>query len=81
MFTAEPMAASGVRSSWLTSEAKRASRTIRSWRASTISLNDAISGVRSGSPLASRRVSRAPWEIRDAAVATPRNGRSTRLLA
>ena len=43
---------SGERSSWLTSDAKRASRSIRSWRAWAISLNEAVIGRRSGSSLA-----------------------------
>ena len=41
----------GERSSWLTSDAKRASRSIRSWTASAMSLNDVTSRSRSGSLL------------------------------
>ena len=47
---------SGDRSSWLTSEAKRASRAMRCSRAEAMRLNESVRGSRSGSPWASRRV-------------------------
>ena len=51
---------SGERSSWLTSDAKRASRSTRSCSAPAISLNDAASDARSRSAGGTRRVSRLP---------------------
>ena len=50
------IAVSGVRSSWLTSDAKRASRSMRSWRASTMSLKEWTKGARSA--VASREAGR-----------------------
>ena len=50
----------GERSSWLTSEANRASRSMRSCTASAMSLNELTSRSRSGSRSGSRRVSRPP---------------------
>ena len=49
----------GERSSWLTSEAKRACRSIRLWTASAMSLNELTSRCRSGSDSGARRVSEA----------------------
>jgi hypothetical protein len=72
---------SGDRSSWLTLDANRASRSIRSSSTSAISLNDAASGARSTSSLASTRVSNRPVAMAWAASLMPRSGRSTRRAA
>ena len=71
----------GERSSWLTSEAKRASRSMRSSRAAAISLNDIVSGARSGSSATTSRVSRRPLAIEWAASLTSVSGSSARRLA
>ena len=73
---------SGERSSWLTSEVKRASRSIRSWSWSTIVLNDWVRPARSGSSVVERsRVSRSPPAMATAARDTAESGRSERPLA
>ena len=64
----------GERSSWLTSEAKRASRSIRSSKPPAISLNDATKLSKSSSPAGSRRVSSLPPAIASAAPLTSRSG-------
>ena len=69
---------SGDRSSWLTFDANRASRWIRSSSAIAISLNESARGARSASVLASTRVSRWPVAMAWAASPMPRSGRSTR---
>ena len=71
----------GERSSWLTSDANRASRSMRSCRAWAMSLNEAEIGRRSGSSLVSSRVSRRPAASAMAAVDTPVSGRRARRLA
>ncbi len=78
--TAAVSAVIGDRSSWLTSEANRASRSIRVCTASAISLNDPASRSRSGSDSGARRVSRPPEAISSAASATWLSGRSSRRL-
>ena len=73
---------SGDRSSWLTSEVKRASRSIRSWSWSTIRLKELANAARSGSPVpAGSRVSSWPPAMATAARETPVSGRSDRALA
>ena len=59
---------SGDRSSWLTSDAKRASRSTRSCSAPAISLNEAASEARSRSAGGTRRVSRRPPAMASAAA-------------
>ena len=58
--TAADRAVIGERSSWLTSDAKRASRSIRACTASAMSLNESARRSRSGSLSGSSRVSRPP---------------------
>ena len=74
-------AVSGVRSSWLTSDAKRASRSMRCCSETAISLNDRTMGSRSASPSSSSRVSRRPPAMSTAAADTRSSGRSSRRLA
>ena len=69
---------SGDRSSWLTSDAKRASRSTRCSSASAMSLNDSVSTRRSGSSVNSNRVSRRPPAIAEAAWAAVPSGRTAR---
>ena len=69
----------GERGSWLTSEAKRASRSMRLWTASAMSLNESTSRSRSGSGSGSSRVSKPPGYSL-AAPATRESGRSSRRL-
>ena len=71
----------GERSSWLTSEANRASRSMRSCTASAMSLKEVTSRSRSGSCSGSRRVSRPPEASSLAASATRDTGRRSRRLA
>ena len=70
-------AVTGERSSWLTSLAKRTSRSMRDRTASTMSLNDRASRASSGSRSSSSLVSRPPEAISPAALATRRSGPST----
>ena len=70
----------GERSSWLTSEAKRASRSMRAWTASAMSLNESARRSRSGSPSRTTRVSRSPAAISPAASVMRPSGRSSRPL-
>ena len=79
--TAAVSAVSGERSSWLTSEAKRASRSMRSWTASAMLLNELTSRCRSGSASSGRRVSRPPSASSLAASATRDSGFRRRRLA
>ena len=72
---------SGERSSWLTSEAKLASRSIRSWSRSTILLNAAASAARSAKLSLSRRVSRLPPAMARAARVVSCSGRRARAAA
>ena len=74
---------SGERSSWLTSELNRASRSIRSWSWSTMALNEVVSPTRSGSAASmSSRVSSSPPAMAPAASdVTSESGRSSRRLA
>ena len=73
---------SGDRSSWLTSELKRASRSMRSCNWSTMALNDMVKPSRSGSAASrSSRVSRSPEAMAPAARDTSASGRSERTLA
>ncbi len=72
---------SGDRSSWLTSDANRASRSKRCWSASTMRLKDPANGSRSASPRTSRRCLRSPAAMADAVVLTSRSGASTRRAA
>ena len=69
MSTAADSVISGDRSSWLTSDAKRASRSMRSCSACAISLNELASTPRCGSSVASRRVSRRPPAIASGGLA------------
>ena len=78
--TAADRAVMGERSSWLTSEAKRASRSMRLWTASAMSLNELTSRSRSGSGSGSSRVSKSPDASSLAAPATRESGRSSRRL-
>ena len=66
---------SGERSSWLTSEAKRASRSMRRCSASTMLLNDVTRPVSSGSVLGGRRVSSRSAAMASAAWLTSPSGR------
>ena len=75
--TAAPRAVTGERSSWLTSLAKRCSRSMRCCTASAISLKDVTSLSRSGSFSTSRRVSSPPVAISSAAPVTRSSGRKT----
>jgi hypothetical protein len=79
--TAADIVINGDRSSWLTSDAKRASRSMRSCRACAMSLNDMASGPRSGSAVPPRRVSSRPPAMACAAWLTSLSGVSTRRLA
>ncbi len=72
---------SGERSSWLTSEAKRASRSMRSCSAEAMSLNELASTPRSGSSVGGRRVPRWPPAIALAAWAASATGRTARRAA
>ena len=72
---------SGERSSWLTSEAKRASRSTRCSSASAISLNDSARTPRSGSFSGFNRVSSRPPAIDFAARAASATGRTARRAA
>ena len=65
---------SGERSSWPRSAANRASRWIRSSRASTMLLNEPTMMARSGSSVGGSRVCSPPAAIRAAAVATSSRG-------
>ena len=76
--TAAESAVMGERSSWLTSLAKRASRSSRAWTASAMSLNEVASRARSGSPPGAIRASRPPSAISPAAWATRVSGRRSR---
>ena len=78
--TAAARAVIGERSSWLTSEAKRASRSIRVCTASAISLNEPANRSRSGSDSGASRVSSPPEAMSSAASATWLSGRSSRRL-
>ena len=72
----------GERSSWLTSELKRASRSMRSCSWSTMALNERVNPSRSGSAASgSSRVSSSPPAMARAARDTTANGRSERVLA
>ncbi len=72
----------GERSSWLTSELKRASRSMRTWSWSTMALKEFVSPSRSGSVASgSRRVSSSPPAMAPAARDTSARGRKSRLLA
>ena len=72
----------GERSSWLTSEVNRASRSMRSWSWSTIGLKEPVRPARSGSSMASgSRVSSRPPAMAMAAAETPVSGRSDRPAA
>ena len=66
----------GDRSSWLTSEVKRASLSIRSCRLAVIRLKADASSWRSTSSPASTRVSRSPPAMATAASVTSPRGRS-----
>jgi hypothetical protein len=70
----------GERSSWLTSDAKRPSRSMRSSSAWAMWLNDVTSASRSGSSPPSKRVSSRPPAIASAATPTFDRGRSVRRL-
>ena len=70
----------GERSSWLTSEAKRASRSMRAWTASAMSLNELTSRSRSGSPSRATRVLRSPAAISPAASVIRPSGWTRRRL-
>ncbi len=72
---------SGERSSWLTSLAKRASRSTRVCSASAMSLNAFVNVLRSGSSDGSRRVSIRPPAIALAAWAASPSGRTARRAA
>ena len=72
---------SGDRSSWLTSEVKRASRSMRSWSWSTIRLKAEARTARSAKSALSRRVSRRPPAMASAAWAVSCSGRKARLAA
>jgi hypothetical protein len=71
----------GERSSWLTSEANRASLATRACRSPAVSLNAAAIGPRSLSSRSGSRVDRSPCAIRAAAEVSSVSGRSTRRLA
>ena len=77
-WTLATRAVSGERSSWPTSAANRASRWIRSSRASTMLLNEPTMVARSGSSVGGSRVCRSPAPIRAAAVATSSSGAISR---
>ena len=79
--TAADIAVKGVRSSCVTSDANRVSRSTRCWSVSAMSLNEVASGARSASPGACNRVSRWPSAICAAPAANPRSGRNTCRLA
>ncbi|NDC26773.1 MAG: ATP-binding protein [Actinobacteria bacterium] len=74
--TAAASAVTGLRSSWLTSLAKRCSRSIRACTASAMSLNESTSWSRSGSSSGSSRVSSRPVAMVLAAFVTRASGRS-----
>ncbi len=71
----------GDRSSWETSEANRASRSMRSWSARAIWLNETTSSSRSASEVSSNRVSIWPSAMARAASLTSASGRRVRRLA
>ncbi len=71
----------GERSSWLTSEAKRASRSTRSSSACAMWLNGTASTSRSGSSPTVRRVSRRPPAMASAAMPTSSRGARARRAA
>ena len=71
----------GDRSSWLTSEAKRASRSTRCCSADAMSLNEVASTPRSGSSVGVSRVSRCPPAIALAASEASATGRTARRAA
>ena len=72
----------GERNSWLTSELKRASRSIRDWIWSTMALNEVVRPSRSGSLVSEgSRVSSWPPAMATAARETSVSGRSERRLA
>ena len=68
----------GLRSSWLTSEVNRASRSTRSCSVVTMSLNAEVRACMSGSSVGSRRVSSRPSAIARAACAALASGRTAR---
>ena len=70
-------AVTGERNSWLTSLAKRCSRSMRCCTASAISLNEVTSLSRSGSFSISSRVSSPPVAMSSAAPVTRKRGRNT----
>ena len=72
---------SGDRSSWLTSDAKRASRSTRCCSASAMSLNESVRIRRSGSSVDSSRVSSRPPAIDEAACAAVATGLTARRAA
>ncbi len=72
---------SGERSSWLTSDANRASRSMRTCSADAMSLNELASTPRSGSLDGESRVSRAPPAMALAACAASATGRTARRAA
>ena len=76
--TAALSAVIGERNSWLTSLAKRTSRSMRSWRVSAISLKVTARRLRSGSFSGSSRASRRPLAMSLAASATRPTGRRRR---
>ena len=78
--TAADRAVIGDRSSWLTSDANRTSRSILACTASAMSLNVPARRARSGSLAGSRRAPSPPDAISPAASATLLNGRSKRRL-
>ena len=71
----------GERSSWLTSDVNRASRSIRFWRLAAIRLNEVARSRRSGSPPVSTRVSSWPPAIETAASEIPARGSRARPAA
>ena len=71
----------GDRSSWLTSEVNRASRSIRPWRLPAMRLNEPASAFRSASSPASTLVPNCPPAMATAASEIPDSGRRTRPLA
>ena len=70
----------GERSSWLTSDANRPSRSMRSSSAEAMWLNEVTNTPRSGSSSAPSRVSSRPPAIASAARETSANGRRVRRL-
>ena len=70
----------GERSSWLTSEAKRASRSMRACTASAMSLNELASRSRSGSPSRATRVLEVAGGDLAGGVGDPSERRSRRWL-